>query len=356
MGGSPKYSLHFPDWRAGGNYYQQNLADALAAIGQPSVFATYSGYWFPLSVNALRHKVSLIHIHWVLSINGSTQKSRPAMYRFLLMFLADVLLLRIFGLRIVWTVHNLRSHDATFPAEDLFSRRFLARHCYRILAHSGAAAEQIADLYRCSPSKIELVPHGNYQNNYPHNAVREESRQRLNLPQEGKVFLALGYMRSYKGLEELVRAFRTAAAPSDILLLAGTCVSESYLTEIKQLADADPRIRFYAHFIPEEEIQYFMAAADVCVFPFKNIFTSGSLILACGFARAVIAPDVPTLKEYIHPEGAVLFDPLNLAEGLVQAIRKTDGLDTDRMGRLNKEVTDQFDWVSIARKVAECYQ
>jgi glycosyltransferase involved in cell wall biosynthesis len=355
MTDSPKVSLHFPDWRAG-NYYQQNLADGLAKAAHQAIFPTYSGFLFPLSINILRHKTRLLHLHWVLSINGATQKSRMGMYRFLFMFILDILLLRCLGVRIVWTVHNLHSHDPLFPAEDLFSRRFLARHCYRLLAHSTAAAVEIAALYRCLPEKIRIVPHGNYEHNYLHDASREESRDRLKVPEEGKIFLAFGNMKPYKGLEDLIRAFQSEGGPEDSLLLAGKCGNPVYLEELRKIAGADARIHFHARFIADDEIRYYMAAADVCVFPFKNIFTSGSLILASGFAKALIAPDVPTLREYLDPQGAILFDPLNQAKGLAQAIRQMKNLNTEKMGLLNKAVTDRLDWLSIGRKVADYYQ
>jgi hypothetical protein len=47
---------------------------------------------------------------------------------------------------------------------------------------------------------------------------------------------------------------------------------------------------------------------------------------------------------------------MNQESGLAQAIRKIGSLNTEKMGLLNKAVTDRLDWQSIGRKVADSYQ
>jgi glycosyltransferase involved in cell wall biosynthesis len=73
-------------------------------------------------------------------------------------------------------------------------------------------------------------------------------------------------------------------------------------------------------FIPDEEMELYLKAADVLVLPYKDIFQSGVLFLGYSFGLPVVATDVGSLRDEII-EGGTGFvckpaDPVDLAETL----------------------------------------
>jgi glycosyltransferase involved in cell wall biosynthesis len=73
-------------------------------------------------------------------------------------------------------------------------------------------------------------------------------------------------------------------------------------------------------FIPDDEVEVYLKAADVLVLPYKEIFQSGVLFLAYAFGLPVVATDVGSFREEIV-EGSTGFlckagDPAEMARAI----------------------------------------
>jgi glycosyltransferase involved in cell wall biosynthesis len=73
-------------------------------------------------------------------------------------------------------------------------------------------------------------------------------------------------------------------------------------------------------FIPDEDMEVYLKAADVLVLPYKTIFQSGVLFLGYSFGLPVVATDVGSFREEIV-DGRTGFvcapgDPVELAKTL----------------------------------------
>ncbi len=73
-------------------------------------------------------------------------------------------------------------------------------------------------------------------------------------------------------------------------------------------------------FVPDEEMELYLKAADVLVLPYKDIFQSGVLFLGYSFGLPAVATDVGSFREEII-EGRTGFlckpaDPADLAKML----------------------------------------
>ena len=82
---------------------------------------------------------------------------------------------------------------------------------------------------------VVIVPHGHYLGYYPNTVSRGEARAALSLPADAFVFVCLGLLRPYKGLEELLPAFRSLPERDLVLLLAGKPGSKNYLSALQAL-------------------------------------------------------------------------------------------------------------------------
>jgi hypothetical protein len=82
-----------------------------------------------------------------------------------LLFLALLLALRLRGVRIVWTAHNLAPHEAPHPLWCFFVYRLVARWSAAIVAHSRAARDMLEATYGPLP-QARVIPHGSYVDRY----------------------------------------------------------------------------------------------------------------------------------------------------------------------------------------------
>ena len=59
------------------------------------------------------------------------------------------------------------------------------------------------------------------------------------------------------------------------------------------------RIDVTGRFLDDMELQVFFRAADIAVYPYRKVLTSGSLLLALSFGVPVVVPDVGMTREVL---------------------------------------------------------
>lgn len=341
-----------PDY-TGGNPYQSNLAAALDA----EVLLGGEGGRFPVVRALWSRDVSIVHYHWVNQyFHADSPWSRAVS---LGVFAVQLLAVRLSGASVVWTVHNVSLHESPSPRLERRFKRWFVRSgtCDRLIVHCDEAAEAVLDTYDLPEStrdRIDVVPHGHYLDNYENDVTRDVAREELDLEASETVFLFFGLIRRYKGVFDLVDAFTTVATPESRLLIAGNPQTESIASELARVTRDDDRIRGVLEFVPDEEIQYYMNAADVVVLPFRETTTSGSAVLAMSFGRALVVPRLGCLPELVDGEGAVRYST-SRPDGLADALRAVMARDVDAMGEHNRRLVRQHDWESIADSTERTY-
>jgi glycosyltransferase involved in cell wall biosynthesis len=348
--------LFLPDYSAA-NAYQRALADGLRGLGvDVRADPTRSRRVAPV-LEAIRGsgRPDVIHVHWTEPyIARGPRVSRLKARRTLL----ELRLARRAGIRIVWTAHDLFRHDRSEdPAERAFMRG-LFELADAVIVHCGGAADALLAALDRAPAardKIRVIPHGHYRGAYPDSISRAEARERLGLPVAARVVTFAGWLRPYKGVTELVEAFAALPEPYARLVIAGQAVDAAYAARLEQLAAADPRVRLDVGFVPDEELQVYLRAADVVACPFLEIFTSGSVLLAMSFERAVIAPRRGCVPETLDDEGGILYDADD-PQGLDGALRVAMQVDLSSMGRHNGVRLERFDWSHVAEATLETYR
>jgi len=278
------------------------------------------------------HRV--LHVHWLWLKSGLVRRaSRELRFRRWLTQAHKC------GWKIIWTAHNVIPHEA--GAAETRLRRTLVEACDGIIAHTHATREDLRRSW-APACPIKVIPHGHYRDAYPAPPERDEARQEIGLGDRPMV-LFLGHLRRYKGVDDLVRAFRNSSLDAT-LLVCGAPKDGSFSRELGQLASGDPRIRFDPRFIPPEEIPTILTAADVIALPFRQVTTSGSLVLALSFDRPVIIPDHPALREVSGAAGEVYDGSADIVPALQRVLAK----DAHTLRRAAREACDQLGWDAIA--------
>ena len=219
-----------------------------------------------------------------------------------------------------------------------------------VIVHCAAAVDGLAEalgLAATELARVHVIPHGHYVGRYPDTLTQAEARSRLGLTDDARVVAFVGWVRAYKGVVELIEAFGRVDDPSLRLVVAGRAVDAGYAERVRQAAASDERVRLELGFVPDDELQVYLRAADVVAAPFLEIFTSGSVLLAMSFGRAVIAPRRGCVVDTLDEAGGLLYDA-DEAGGLESALRAALTADLDAMGRHNAASLERFAWPRIA--------
>jgi beta-1,4-mannosyltransferase len=344
--------LFLPHYRR--NPYQRELAAALRAR---EVDVRFSDPLPPLAAFAAHGTPDVLHVHWTQQLllgKGGTLRSLRAGGR----FLAQLREARRQGVRVVWTVHNLLSHERRHPTLERWFTRVFAGMCDRVIVHCHFAEREVRRLYdvpRRGRGGIHVVAHGNYLARYPGSATRDEVRGRLGIEPDALVLLFFGRIRAYKGLGDLIDVFGKLDTPRARLLLVGEVGSPELAADLERRCAADPRIVHRFGFAPAGEVQGYMAAADAVVLPFEAVLTSGSVLLGMSFGKAVIAPAMGCIPEVLDGDGALLYRA-GEEEDLLSALERASSADLEAMGRRNRERAAELDWGPIAEQTLEVYR
>jgi beta-1,4-mannosyltransferase len=327
-----------------GNPYQQLLGEALArrgAIARPANRLRLR--------DALRARggACVVHLHWIEFIIRSTDPGRRAGLLSLgrAAHLVLVLLVaRIRRVRIVWTVHNLRPHEARRRGVDRVVGQLVARLADVVLVHSRHCAAQVSSRLG---RPVDVAYHGNYVDFYPSpRRDRRESRHSLGLPADAHVLLAFGLIRPYKMIAELIAEFRGLADPRFRLLIAGRPLDCEVRREVERAAREDERVILRLERISDAEVTELHLAADVAVLAYRDVFSSGALMLALSQGLPVIAAESSTASELGGPPAILTFPVGGLAAALAAS------LPTEPAAReLAVGTAKRYGWDAMAAKV-----
>lgn len=295
----------------------------------------------------------IFHLHWVNFLFKDVRLTSHAR-RNVAAFLKDLAAFKREGGRIVWTVHNVISHDAEFPELEADLSRRIAELADVIHLHSTASLTEVRAAFPIPPEKVRISPHGNYFGVYPDYVTRDTARETLGLAPDDDVILFAGQVRPYKGVGRLVTAFRKLLRdrPKAKLVIAGA-MHHKVLRKLRPALSRAERDRILAtdRFVDEPELQLFFRAADVAVFPYARILTSGSLILSLSFGLPAIVPRVGMTGEVLDgTDAGIVYDPEEtgaLLGALRSLLTRKDNGTIDRMADAALARARELDWPDL---------
>lgn len=334
------------------NPYQEQLAQNLERLGVPVSLLPARAFSRPGSVFTVRCDV--LHVHWLAAFVVARNIAAACIK--LGVFIAQLLYLRFRGVKLVWTIHQLRDHERRSPFLDRLCTRMVSGLCHAAIVHCNAAKTEAMKELRLGSDRINVVPLGNYVGWYPDGVSRREARAALGIPESATVFLFIGLIKPYKGVLDLIEAFSRIRNDDVFLVITGQPYREEFAREIHARAGGKPNIKFFPEFTPDERVQVYMNACDCTVFPYKDVLSSSSVLLSMTFGRACIAPRIGCVAEDLDDEGSFLYDPGAqdaLHRALLQAIGRRD--DLAGMGRHNRALAERSAWDKIAEKTLAVY-
>ncbi|MBT3603283.1 MAG: glycosyltransferase, partial [Candidatus Latescibacteria bacterium] len=298
-----------------------------------------------------REKFDVLHLHWLhYFYRRETLEESVAEYA---KFAENLTYAKnTLGYKIVWTLHNVYPHERPFPQLDHCARLLVCELADEVLCHC-KYAQGIAEKLFHRTENVQVIPHGNFIDAFPNDISQTDARRQLGVADDRFVYLFFGNARAYKGIEHLVAAFLEHAKEDAVLLLMmRKAFDVAYAEEVEGLAQKDARIKvFTSEYFPEADFQIYINAADVAVFPFAEVLTSGSAITALSFGKPVVMPQLGCLPELIDDRMGVIYDAKS-GDGLGSALAEVRTLNIDEANRATMARALELNWKGIAEKLA----
>lgn len=272
-------------------------------------------------------------------------------------------LLRWIGCKTVLTAHDVVSTFVSPEEYDSYASR-LYRNFSKVIAPTEVGRQELLNRYHVSEEAVHLsaVSHGDYTffNLVPQNEM--SARTRFGFTEQAKVVLFFGRITYDKGLDQLLRAFKTIKdrVPSARLLVAGALLEsfDPYERLICELGLDDVVQSHLKRVIPFEEVPLCFRAADVVALPYRVSFQSGVLQVALAMGKPVVATDVGILREAV-PDGAGFIVPAGdvelMAERLIELLQN-ETLLKSMSSAASQAVQDSRSWQVMARDFRGVYE
>jgi len=305
----------------------------------------------PLPLLAGR-RVDVVHLHWpeLLWMSASLRRSM----RRLLVLLVGLSLVKLRGIGMVYTVHNLSPHQERFPRLGPLVNRLIVGLADAVHVHDEWARGEVARRFGRTRG-VFVIPHGSYIGCYPDKCSRGEARAKLGIPSDAFLYLFLGGIRPYKGLEELLTAFARMEGEDVVLLIAGHVHREDYARRLEGLAAGDGRVRLRWGYVAPEEVQFYMRAADICVLPYREVTTSGAAMLAFSFGKPIVAPRLGPFPQLVGDGRGILYEA-SQEEALLEALRRARHMDLAEASRKALALAQELNWASLAPHFLALYR
>jgi glycosyltransferase involved in cell wall biosynthesis len=248
---------------------------------------------------------------------------------------------------------NVIPHEKR-PGDRQLTRYFIgAVDAFVVMSRS--VGEDIRQFTASKP--VSYIPHPIYDN-YGALTEREEALQQLGLPQDQRYLLFFGFIRTYKGLDLLLKAMAQpqVKALGVKLIVAGEFYDEetSYRAIVEQEGLRDSVI-FRSDYIPNEEVRYYFGAADLVVQPYKTATQSGISQLAFHFQKPMVVTRVGGLPEIVdHGKEGYVVDvkPEAIAEAIADFYQNERQAD---MEAAVKQGQARYSWSNLVQGIRELY-
>jgi len=201
--------------------------------------------------------------------------------------------------KIVCIADNVLPHEKR-PGDKWFTKYFLKP----VDAFITMSEKVFADLNTFVKNKpVRLIAHPLYDN-FGDIISKETARKKLGIRMDDKVVLFFGFIRKYKGLDILLEAFKILnhqhAAENIKLLIAGEFYdNEKNYAELLNAPSIKDKLILHTHFIPNNEVKYFLCAADCVIQPYRSATQSGVTPLAYHFEVPMIVTNVGGLPSMV---------------------------------------------------------
>lgn len=214
--------------------------------------------------------------------------------------IAKILLLKVFGCKIVYVLHNKTPHD--FPVSPLI-RWLITFYCCiadRVILLSESSESVLVDYIgrKAAERRRFVIPHPNYIGAYP--LPPKDYAPAHRFPPNKLILLFVGAVRPYKNIELIIDFAKKNQELAVHFVVAGKPNTGSYAEKLMGLASSLPNVTLMQQYISDNELVSLIACCDALILPYNIVssMNSGVAILAFSNRKTVICPEIATIQDY----------------------------------------------------------
>ena len=254
---------------------------------------------------------------------------------------------------IISVVDNVIPHEKR-PG-DIMLTKFFMNSIDGAVVLSDSVQKEVENFRKDIP--VCYTPHPLFDT-YGKKLNRNDALSALKLDQNCIYLLFFGFIRNYKGLDILIRAFSDSRLRGKNLklLVAGEFYeNETLYRNLVRESGLEKDVIFYDHFIENTEVGLFFSGADLVVQPYKSATQSGVTQIAYYFDKPMLVTNVGGLKEIVeHGKCGYVVepDPGNIADAII------DYFDNNRENAFTQCVRKEkarFSWNKVTDAVTEVF-
>jgi len=250
--------------------------------------------------------------------------------------------------------------DNVIPHEKRVGDKILTSYFANSIDGAIVMSQSVSDDLKLFRSDIPVIlsPHPLFDN-YGPKVLRDEALNALSLDHENLYILFFGFIRAYKGLDLLIKAFADSRLRNRKLklIVAGEFYEDDapYRSLIKEYSLED-EILFFDRFIKDDEVPLLFSVSELIVQPYKSATQSGVTQIAFHYEKPMLVTDVGGLREIVADGKCgyvVKPDPQSITNAII------DYFDNSKKPLLTEGVRqekEKFTWDKMTRSVIKVYQ
>lgn len=210
------------------------------------------------------------------------------------------------GIRVVAIVDNIIPHE--HKTGDWVLAKYFVKSVDYFVTMSKSVLDDLNQFDKKKPKLLTVHP---LYDNFGDIVPKATAKKRLGLSENDEYILFFGFIREYKGLDLLLKAFadnRLRKFPLKLLVVGEFYVdAKPYFKLIEDLGIAE-WVDVHSEFVPNSDVVNYFCAASVVVQPYKTATQSGITQVAYHFEKPIITTNVGGLSEIVinHRDGYVV--------------------------------------------------
>ena len=260
----------------------------------------------------------------------------------------------ISNVAVIYTAHNIVPHEMSF--EEMSSFKKMYDEVDNVIVHSSYDKDNLINFLKVKKKKIRVMDYGNCLVFNDEKSL-DKAQVDVEISDNDKRLLFFGYVNRSKGIDILIRAFKSLQSnhPHTKLIIAGKSTFDisEYKGLVKEL-EIDEKVIFDNDYLSPKKIKTYFEASDIVVLPHIGIGQSPNVMTANYFGKPVVAT-YPQWELIEDGRSGLLVD-INDESGLEKAITTllNDDEKLKNMGVRAKELSDtRFSWDRIADELEE---
>jgi D-inositol-3-phosphate glycosyltransferase len=249
----------------------------------------------------------------------------------------------------------------TEPQTRLDAERELVHSVDRIVVATEHERQLLRQLYRVERSRVVVIPQGVDTDQFQPRD-QSEARRELDLPEDGKVLVAVGRVEPLKGFDILIRALAEMTERASVTLVivggdARAAAEFARLTAIAEEVGVSSQVRFVGA-TDHQRVAYYYNAADVVVVP--SFYESFGLV-----ALEALASGVPVVASRVGGLTSTVADgrngyliPWRCPEPFAEKIDLLLANPPLRLalGRAGVSAVERYSWANVATALLRLYE